>query len=103
MHKRRYSVWMPNLAPSEKILKAIQQKHMTWQTFKKKYKKEIWGVADTLDKKDLTIKNHGQKFTLRLIRHLAKIGEITLMCHCEIHEKQCHLRALAELMKKENI
>jgi hypothetical protein len=29
-----------------------------------------------------TIKNHGQKFTLRLVAKLAEKQNVTLLCHC---------------------
>jgi hypothetical protein len=35
-----------------------------------------------VDSRSRTIKNHGQKFTLRLLARLGKKGNVTLMCHC---------------------
>jgi uncharacterized protein YeaO (DUF488 family) len=52
-----------------------------------------------IDRRNATIKNHGQKFTLRLIKHLARRGNVTLLCHCAEEETHCHrhlLRALIE-------
>lgn len=44
------------------------------------------------------IKNHGQKFTLRLFQTLAKRGPVTLMCHCAENEKRCHRHLLKAIL-----
>jgi hypothetical protein len=36
-----------------------------------------------IDKWSVSIKNHGQKFTLRLLKRLAKRQNVTIMCHCD--------------------
>ena len=95
MKKDRYNVWMPNLGPSEKLLKGV----LAWPDFTKKYKDEMMASGD-MDKKNKTILNHGQKFTLRLIKELAGQQEVTLMCHCATDEKECHLRVLEKLIQK---
>lgn len=53
------------------------------------------GPIDSLSK---TIKNHGQKFTLRLIKDLAQKGNVTLMCHCDEDQKECHRHLLQNLI-----
>lgn len=99
LKKNRYHVWMANLGPSEKLLKEFQGEHIGWGEFKKKYKAELLS-SDTFDKTNKTIKNKGQKFTLRLIAYLAKKQTVTLMCHCGSDEKQCHLRILEKIISK---
>ena len=99
MKKDRYNVWMPSLGPSEKLLKGILEGSLTWPDFTKKYKDEILASGD-IDKKNKTILNHGQKFTLRLIKELSGQHEVTLMCHCATDEKECHLRVLEKLIYK---
>ena len=51
-----------------------------------------------VDSRSDTIKNHGQKFTLRLIKELARKGNITLMCHCAEDQDRCHRHLLRKLI-----
>jgi uncharacterized protein YeaO (DUF488 family) len=46
------------------------------------------------------IKNHGQKFTLRLLQRLAKKQNLTLLCHCTEDERHCHRHLLKALLEK---
>ena len=89
----RYDVWMGSLGPSERLLKALREDRITWAQFERDYREELFrnGGADSGNK---TIKNHGQKFTLRLIKKLAKSGHVTLMCHCPKTQKKCHRHLL---------
>jgi uncharacterized protein YeaO (DUF488 family) len=93
----RYDVWMASLGPSEKLLRAVRDKKITWTEFSRRYREELF-EGGTIDKRNQTIKNHGQKFTLRLLQTLAKKGDITLMCHCAENEKQCHRHLLRKLL-----
>lgn len=97
MKKDRYDEWMPNLGPSEKLLKGFLKDRISWQVFTKKYKVEVLSSV-TEDKNNKTIMNHGQKFTLRLIKKLAVKQNVTIMCHCETKEKECHLRVLEKVI-----
>src|SRR5690606_24552752 len=85
----RYDVWMPSLGPSEQTLAAIQNGSITWREFEREYKRELF-LDGPIDDRSRTIKNHGQKFTLRLIRHLAEKEPVTLLCHCAEDEPHCH-------------
>ena len=51
-----------------------------------------------VDARNHTIKNHGQKFTLRLLQTLALTGTITLMCHCAEDEPHCHRHLLQKVL-----
>ena len=93
----RYDVWMPSLGPSERTLRAMQSGAMSWGKFTKDYRKEIF-LDGPIDKRSRTIKNHGQKFTLRLIKGLAKKGNVTLLCHCAEDEAHCHRHLLRALI-----
>ena len=99
LRKSIYNIWMANLGPSELLLKDFQNDKINWYEFSKKYKEELLGLNEK-DTPNKTIKNRGQKFTLRLIKHLAKKQPITLMCHCDTGSKECHLRILKELINK---
>jgi uncharacterized protein YeaO (DUF488 family) len=93
----RYDIWMPNLGPSEQLLKAILANKITWSEFGQRYRKELF-EGGSIDQKNRTIKNHGQKFTLRLLQKLAGNGAITLLCHCAEDEQHCHRHLLQKLL-----
>jgi uncharacterized protein YeaO (DUF488 family) len=96
----RYDVWMANLGPSEKLLKSVLAEEITWKEFSKHYRDELFAPAAT-DAANVTIKNHGQKFTLRLIAKLAARQDVTLLCHCAEDAKQCHRFELQKLIERE--
>jgi uncharacterized protein YeaO (DUF488 family) len=88
--KRRYSVWMANLAPSEALLRAGQRGTISWAEFGRRYKQELFAPA-SFDRRNRTIKNHGQKFTLRLL------------CHCDEDQQQCHRHILEHVIKSNRV
>jgi len=90
----RYDVWMPSLAPSERLLRQIQGARITWAAFRREYRRELL-LDGPIDARSRTIKNHGQKFTLRLLARLGQRGTVTLMCHCAEDELHCHRHELA--------
>ena len=94
----RYHVWMANLGPSEELLRSVQAGRITWVEFRRRYRKELF-EPEAIDRRNLTIKNHGQKFTLRLLQELAKRGTITLMCHCAEEEQHCHRHILQAVLQ----
>ena len=85
----QYDVWMPALGPSEELLKAVQSGDIDWKTFTKKYRDELF-LDGPIDDRSDTIKNHGQKSTLRLLKALGEKQNVTLMCHCDENATQCH-------------
>ncbi len=93
----RYDVWMANLGPSERLLRAGQDRRISWAQFSRQYRKELF-LDGPIDMRSRTIKNHGQKFTLRLVKQLARQGRVTLMCHCEEDQQQCHRHVLRRLI-----
>ena len=98
MPASRYDVWMPSLGPSERTLRSMQEGVISWARFSKEYRNELF-LDGPIDKRSRTIKNHGQKFTLRLLRQLSLRGNVTLLCHCAEKERHCHrhvLRAVIE-------
>ena len=94
----RYDVWMANLGPSEKLLKGYLKGDFSWTEFSARYRKEMFEAAP-LDDRNETIKNHGQKFTLRLVQELAKQQTVTLLCHCDEDEPHCHRHLLKRLLE----
>ena len=93
----RYDVWMANLGPSERLLGAFRGRRISWEQFSKQYRGELF-LDGPIDKRSRTIKNHGQKFTLRLVKQMALRGRVTLMCHCDEDEQQCHRHVLRKLI-----
>ena len=85
----RYDVWMPSLGPSEQLLKAVLAGRIDWKTFSKRYRDELY-LDGPIDARSATIKNHGQKSTLRLLKALGEQQIVTLLCHCDEDAAQCH-------------
>jgi uncharacterized protein YeaO (DUF488 family) len=85
---------MANLGPSESLLRGAYD----WREFKRRYRAELFENGP-IDKRSRTIKNHGQKFTLRLLQKLGKRGTMTLMCYCNEDQQQCHRHILAWALK----
>jgi len=98
LKKSRYHEWMANLAPSERLLYLIRFDKITWADFGRRYRRELFGSSVGFDRANTGIKNHGQKFTLRLFQQLGRCGNVTLMCHCEQDEKHCHRHLLAKIL-----
>jgi uncharacterized protein YeaO (DUF488 family) len=95
----KYDVWMPALGPSEQLLKAMMGGAIDWKTFTKRYHDELF-MDGPIDDRSETIKNHGQKSTLRLLRALGATQHVTLLCHCVEDAKECHRYLLAKEIAK---
>jgi uncharacterized protein YeaO (DUF488 family) len=95
LSKTRYHVWMANLGPSETLLRSLPT--IGWTEFARAYRAEIFADAGTGNR---TIKNHGQKFTLRLVALLARRQQVTLLCHCAEEEAHCHRHLLHRLIER---
>jgi uncharacterized protein YeaO (DUF488 family) len=90
---------MANLAPSERLLGEFRAEKISWNEFSKRYRHEL-REGGSIDKRNTNIKNHGQKFTLRLLQKLGRKGQtITLMCHCEENQRNCHRFLLQGILK----
>jgi uncharacterized protein YeaO (DUF488 family) len=102
MPSSRYDVWMANLGPSEQLVRSFIAGKISHSRFAKEYLKEI--LADSaVDSRNRTIKNHGQKFTLRLIKLLAEKQNVTLMCQCAEDYDGCHRHLLKKLILSKKI
>jgi len=93
----RYDVWMANLGPSEALLRDFLARRVSWVEFGRRYRKELM-ESGGIDARNKTIKNHGQKFTLRLLQTLGRAGDVTLMCHCAEDEPHCHRHLLQKVL-----
>jgi uncharacterized protein YeaO (DUF488 family) len=95
--KDRYDIWMANLGPSEQLRNEFISGKIRWPEFDDRYRKEL-REGGTIDQRNKRIKNHGQKFTLRLLQHLAQKQTVTLLCHCAEDEPHCHRHLLKALL-----
>jgi uncharacterized protein YeaO (DUF488 family) len=95
----RFDVWMANLGPSEELRDAILAGRISWPEYRRRYLNEL-RESPAIDRRNKRIKNHGQKFTLRLLQHLARTRTVTLLCHCAEDEQHCHRHLLKALLEK---
>ena len=95
--KDSYDAWVASLGPSEELLRAVQSGAIGWTEFKRRYRRELYEDGG-VDERNRQIKNHGQKFTLRLLQVLAERGAVTLMCHCAEDEPNCHRHVLKAIL-----
>jgi uncharacterized protein YeaO (DUF488 family) len=102
MRATRYDAWMPSLGPSEQLLRRVLDGRITWPQFLREYRRELF-MDGPVDARSRTIKNHGQKFTLRLIKALARRGPVTLMCQCDEDELRCHRHELRRLLQSNRV
>jgi uncharacterized protein YeaO (DUF488 family) len=91
---------MANLGPSEALLRSFLTGTIGWVEFTRRYRKELFEDGP-IDRRNRTIKNHGQKFTLRLLQRLATRGTITLLCHCAENEAHCHRHLLQQVLQND--
>lgn len=81
-----YDVWLPNLAPSEELVKlALGADERGWKTFVRRYRAEmkVPEVARVLD-------------ALAALSHQT---DFSVGCYCQ-HEERCHRSLLRELFKE---
>jgi uncharacterized protein YeaO (DUF488 family) len=90
---------MANLGPSEQLRDAILAGRISWGEYRRRYLKELLEPGG-VDARNQRIKNHGQKFTLRLLQHLARKQTVTLLCHCAEEEQHCHRHLLKAVLEK---
>jgi uncharacterized protein YeaO (DUF488 family) len=102
MPMTRYDVWMPSLGPSERLLRAGQAGRIPWTGFARTYRAEMF-LDGPIDSRSRSVKNHGQKFTLRLLKRLARSGHVTLLCHCPEDQDRCHRHVLRKLILSNRI
>lgn len=95
----RYDVWMPNLGPSERLLRSFLAGKLTWTQFSRRYQAELFESA-AFDRQNALIKNHGQKFTLRLLQTLAARQDITILCQCSEATSHCHRFLLEKILSR---
>jgi uncharacterized protein YeaO (DUF488 family) len=95
----RYDVWMASLAPSEQLIHDLKEREIDWTGFSRRYRDEIF-CGGEVDDRNSSVKNHGQKFTLRLLREMGARQNVTLLCHCCIESPECHRLMLARWIEE---
>lgn len=82
-----YDVWVPDLAPSEKLVAAARAATTDagWRSFLRRYRAEM--------------KKPGAARLLRLLAALSHRTDLSVGCYCE-DESHCHRSALKELLKE---
>lgn len=98
----RYDVWMASLGPSETLLRNFLAEDISWSEFSKRYRAELFAPSE-VDSGNRTIRNHGQKFTLRLIKALADRQSVTLLCHCKADVRHCHRHLLKRVIESRRV
>jgi len=100
--RSRYDLWVPSLGPSEQLLRRWLRGGLSWGAFARAYRAELF-LPGRIDARNRTVKNHGQKFLLRVLKHLAATGNVTLLCHCGEAAAHCHRHVLARLIRSSRI
>jgi uncharacterized protein YeaO (DUF488 family) len=100
--RTRYDLWLPSLGPSEQLLRRWLSGRLSWAAFARTYRAELF-LPGRIDARNRTVKNHGQKFLLRVLKHLAASGTVTLLCHCAQDEPHCHRHLLSQLIRSRRI
>ncbi len=95
--KSRYDLWLPSLGPSEKLLKQFLGGEIPWSRFSNEYRRELW-LDGEADERNRTVKNHGQKGLLRMLKYLSIRQPVTLLCHCAEDERHCHRHLLRQTL-----
>jgi uncharacterized protein YeaO (DUF488 family) len=80
-----YDVWLPDLAPSETLLKAAlgASDERAWRAFVRRYRAEM--------------KRPAQARLLDLLAALSRTSNFSVGCYCE-REERCHRSVLRELL-----
>lgn len=84
-----YDLWLPDLAPSEALVKQAQQAsgEREWRTFVKRYRAEM--------------KRPEAARILALLAALSSRTNLSVGCYCE-EEARCHRSVLKELLREQD-
>jgi uncharacterized protein YeaO (DUF488 family) len=93
---------MANLGPSEGLLRSVLEGEITWHQFSRRFKEELFALS-AIDSRNRTIRNRGQLHSMRLIKHLAERGDVTLLCHCDEDAPECHRFILRDLIASKQV
>jgi len=82
-----YDVWLPNLAPSEELLKTgkMANQERSWRVFARRYRSEM--------------KRPENSRVLDLLAAMSRQANFSVGCYCE-DETRCHRSLLRELLSE---
>lgn len=82
-----YDVWLPNLAPSEALLKAGRASldERSWRAFARRYRQEMSTPENTR--------------VLETLAALSRQTDFSVGCYC-LDEERCHRSILRELLRR---
>jgi uncharacterized protein YeaO (DUF488 family) len=82
-----YDVWLPNLAPSEALVKAGlgAKDDRAWRSFERKYRAEM--------------RRPDARHVLELLAALSHSSNFSVGCYCP-DERRCHRSVLGQLLKE---
>jgi uncharacterized protein YeaO (DUF488 family) len=83
-----YDVWLPELAPSQKLVGWALGKHWTdarWRQFARSYRREM--------------REPRTERLLDLVAALSRVTNLSVGCYCE-DESRCHRSLLRELLRE---
>jgi uncharacterized protein YeaO (DUF488 family) len=81
-----FDIWIPNLAPSTKLLKSYHDKRIDWKKFEANFVKEVL---------------EGQRKYVEIIAQIADKADVTILCW-EAKDENCHRFLVADRIKKIN-
>ena len=82
-----YDVWLPNLAPSEKLVRSAHkaQSESAWRKFARRYRSEM--------------NRPEASRVLDALAALSRVAPFSVGCYCE-DERRCHRSILRELLRE---
>ena len=84
-----YDVWLPNLAPSEALVKVAlaSEDERAWRAFTRRYRAEM--------------NRPDARRVLDLLAAMSHTSDFSVGCYCQ-DERRCHRSALRELLSERN-
>ena len=80
---RLFDAWLPELAPSAKLLQKLKTTAMTWTTFERRYRAEM--------------KRPTPRHLIEMLARLSRKMDLAVGCFCE-DDEDCHRSALRGLL-----
>jgi uncharacterized protein YeaO (DUF488 family) len=80
-----FDVWLPTLAPSRSLLRALKAGEVRLSTFFSRYRSEMNGTEP--------------RQVIQLVAELARKTPISIGCYCQ-HEANCHRSVLGDLIRE---
>ena len=92
--------WMPNLAPSQRLLRDFQDGAISWARFRIRYRIQMLKGYGSEEGENPRMRDSGQKYVLRFLKFIAETRRVTLLCTCPPDQDRCHRILLKDLIEK---